>query len=230
VNKRIRYQVALGLLVTLITIVPAFADETYVYVGAGDLTGSRSTSQGGIVASGDWQNNFQVSWVITPVGDNWSYSYTFSTLAGGNLKPAVSHFILELSRDAGMENFFSDHVWGMLVDGVAIGNDEFEGPKLFTANPGSPNLPSPGIWGIKFEEGGVTFTFISSRAPVWGDFYAKGGSDSTAWNTGLGLQPTEGTKGDFLPRPNTLTRVPEPSTLLLLGAGLLATAWFRRRN
>jgi hypothetical protein len=218
---------ALVLLVALFTLVPAFADETYVYVGEGDRTGSRSTETGnGIVASGGWAGDFKISWVITPVGDNWSYSYTFSTLLGADLTPAVSHFILELSQDAGMANNFSEHVWNMLVDGNTLG---FEGPKLFTKNDGSPNLPAPGIWGVKFEESGVTFTFISSRAPVWGDFYAKGGTDSEAWNTGIGLPPTEGTKGNFIPRPNSLTRVPEPSTLLLLGAGLLATALFRRR-
>jgi hypothetical protein len=85
------------------------------------------------------------------------------------------------------------------------------------------DLPDFGMNGdlyrIRFDSGGVFFSFINNRTPVWGDFNAKGG-DPNWGSLSLGEPPVSGQQ----------TSVPEPGTLLLLGAGLLATALFLRRN
>ncbi len=79
---------------------------------------------------------------------------------------------------------------------------------------------------------GVTFSFLSDRTPVFGDFYAKGGNDSYAQNDGLlAANRQSNDVRYFVARPDTNSVVPEPSTYALLGtglAGLLGVAARRR--
>ena len=92
--------------------------------------------------------------------------------------------------------------------------------------------------GVKQETGGLTthtFTFDSSRVPVWGDFYGKGGPDSFAYNAGFLvadpiLPAANGSILNHILRPDTLTQVPEVgATVALLGIGALAMGLSRRR-
>ena len=96
------------------------------------------------------------------------------------------------------------------------------------------------MYGIKFDTpqdqgNSVTLSFMSSRAPTWGDFCAKDGTyqgnDVVAWNedflmadpdapaqSGL-LQDASGAYMNKILRPDTVETVPEPATMLLFGAG-----------
>lgn len=103
--------------------------------------------------------------------------------------------------------------------------------ELFWSRQFEPGLPAS-IYGVKFDEGLSTYTFFSARNPVWGNFYAKKANDGL-WN--LGLETAHSSSGNtlyFVPRPDTDSpagQIPEPGTLLLLGAGLLALGLIRRR-
>jgi hypothetical protein len=103
------------------------------------------------------------------------------------------------------------------------------------------------LYGIKFTPtdktaaSSYTFTFQSTQNPVWGDFYAKDGSGggppplvwATAWNSSFGSDPTSLTT-DFtpwIPVPDTeSTRIPEPSSLLLLVLGSSAVLGSKLRS
>jgi PEP-CTERM motif len=122
------------------------------------------------------------------------------------------------------------------------GTTPLAGPTSFTAqadgDPGSnPGLPTD-LYGFKYDVGSVTL--ITLRAPIDGSFYAKDGacnptypcpgfSNVFAYNTGL-TDPN----GEFIRVPDTKTtlpptEVPEPTTMLLFGVGLIAVGAAARR-
>lgn len=180
-------------LILVLAICPSLVMANYVYVGTNNFVGSRETPAGnGIYGTGNWDdqplnsnNGFKVAWNITydQATSVYTYNYTFSGTNGGAVTepPGISHVILEVS-----EGFsFSGQTGGF---GAATEHTS-------TTGNGNPNLPST-LYGIKRDIGGttVTSTFLTKHAPVWGDFYAKGGSNennlATAWNTGFGLSAT----------------------------------------
>jgi hypothetical protein len=178
------------------------------------LVGSVSTSDGSVIGGGDWTTDVTLGWEISDApGDNYLYSYTFQAP-----DPGLSHFILQTS-----DNFTVNNV-------LEISNEY--ALNTFTSGDGNSNPGLEGdLYGIKFEgfeEGSPwTFTLLSDKAPMEGDFYAKGGDDSFAYNSGFG--EGEGGTGAKILVPDTLTqRVPEAGAMLLFGSGLLGLVGYRR--
>ncbi|MHC4116999.1 MAG: hypothetical protein ACYSWO_05785 [Planctomycetota bacterium] len=166
----------------------------------GDLTGSLSAGAGEIVASGNWAgNSTSLSWEVTLVDDSyWNYRYIFSAPT-----PSLSHFILQVS-----DNFTDNDIWGSNLT-VLLGE---YGPA-----PSNPGIPGTLRNAVKFEgydEGTTTeWSFNTLRDPVYQNFYAKGGNDTYAFNSGF----ADGNA--FIVGPDT-TIVPIPSAAILGILGL----------
>jgi hypothetical protein len=216
-SLRGRWGLFVGLVACVVFAVPG-AYATPVYGLPADLTGSRSEGSG-IVSTGNWLGTGgTISWVITPLpGSLFGYTYTFTNFQ----RPGISHFILDLTDDC----------VGVLADPGCVtgftGPTEFRG---FGPEPGNPGFPTgSSIVGVKFDVGLNSYSFVSNRSPVWGDFYIKGGSNSAAYNSGLTNHASADTQ-DFIARPNGVAAIPEPASLALMGGGLTALGLLARRK
>lgn len=228
--RRIIAAVAGGLAVISLAVSVKAAD---VYVSPGDWSGSRSTSLAGqLLATDKWtsaQGGVTIGWEISLSGDVYTYKYTFRRANGAALTgPGLSHFILSVSPDFGASD-----IWGTTGAVLEKGN-----PKVHVQNPGNPNLPGS-FYGLKFEDPTGPIIFQTRRAPVWGDFYAKGGPNSSVWNAGFGQQPVANFNG-WIARPDTVQRVsvevdviPEPAFFqmgAMVGFGALGLLRLRRKT
>jgi hypothetical protein len=205
-----------------------------IYSGHLDYAPSSGSSGSDIQVAGDkWPKfNITLSWIVTdeeagPTGFPWKYTYTFTTTGNG---AAASHVILETSS-----TFRSNDIKDLT-------GANMENVELQKVSSGNPNMPGD-VYGIRFvpstgSTNNMTWTFWSDRIPVWGDFYAKGGNDNTAYNhttTSTGekgftthdTDPTEpaanGSLNCHILRPDTVTVIPEPATivLILFSSGLI---------
>ncbi len=197
-----------------------------------DWTGSRYLGPGGGLNSHDgksgWtcRENSAIIWsIIANANGTFTYNYYFTRLLDEVTELIeISHFILELSPGCVVEGQ-SDCVWGFR------GSQEFR-EDWNSGGPGNSNPGMPGsIYGVKFDEERSQYSFTSDRIPVWGNFYAKKGN-SGLWNLGL-----EDISSDqvlhFIPRPDTFVpggEIPEPGTMLLLGAGLALAGLLHRQK
>ncbi|HTL48316.1 MAG TPA: PEP-CTERM sorting domain-containing protein [Verrucomicrobiae bacterium] len=165
----------------LLTVVAAALGLHAASAFALSYTGSLTTASNpeGVVTTGhSWvDNGFKIEWNITQVStDNWEYIYTLSSEDGtkwgtGAAAGGVSHAVFEISAAAQRTDF-----WNFQVDGVSVDDkvsiDNF-GPG--TQGNSNPNIPGT-VHGIKIDvSNGLTYSFFSSKAPVWGDFYTKDG-------------------------------------------------------
>ena len=228
-------------LAIIFALAAGMAARASVLVDEPCLSGYRSTAAD-ITAYGGWtqqDGGIRMSWNITRVGSLWSYSYTVAdnVAPDATITPLVSHFLLEVSPTITGDNA------QQIIQGISFVN-----PVLYTADPqspdnrspggngGNPNLPSD-IYAVKFDGGCFAWSFLSTRAPIWGDFYLKDGKQSgivtVAWNSGFGTDPAEGATdfSGWIPTPDTygMEEVPEPSSILFLCIGLTAVATARRR-
>lgn len=133
------------------------------------LTGSiDSTDGGGMEATAAWDGGgATLSWSVSQLQSGlWQYDYDFNVN-----KKKLSHIDFQVSG-----NFTANNIFAGTTEGWELGLWGDEGRS-------SPGIPGT-IYGLKFDGGGLlnSFTIVSDRAPMWGDFYAKDGKDGGDWS------------------------------------------------
>ncbi len=210
----------------LCVLVFAFCVPSVAY--AVPLIGSISSSPGGgLVATGSWgAGGAALSWRVSSVGSLWQYDYRFEVD-----RKDISHVLTEVSPTFTVKN-------------IRQGTSPYDGPDLFGNQGGSsPGIPAD-LWSLKFTPSSDTtdfsWTIVSDREPMWGDFYAKDGVDRGvdvyAYNASFGLVSglsyTATAPFGFLLVPDTnngSNRISEPNSLLMFAAAFLLFGVSRRR-
>ncbi len=210
------------------------SSATPVYNTPADLTGTRTVAAGNLTASGGtaYLSGFSIKWEIEKVSGGYEYEYKLSGYSGQRTN--ISHFILEFSQTClggEKDNLLSDA--NCLKDPEKNEHDVNVAYGAWTATSnGNSNPGLPGtLYGVKFTTGGAapeTYTFFSDRAPVWGDFYVRGGQDNRVYNNGI-TDHTSANTNWFIARPDTtVSQTPEPASMALFGAGIGLIAIGRR--
>jgi hypothetical protein len=208
------------------------------------LVGNLSTPNSeGLVSGGkSWSPTGEGLTVYWDVSQNsngtWHYEYSFANGADKSLKSKVSHFIISVSSTltcSDVFNFTGD-----------FGSKEIS---EFGPDSSNPNFPhDQTMFGMKIDLSNyqTLVAFDSVRAPMWGDFYAKGGGNpkNYAYNSDFGVQtfnlydclnvPVDA-QGSILSKilvPDTHTSpnpIPEPATLAFLCLGFGGLLLRKRR-
>ena len=214
-------------------------------------TGTLTGNGGGLFATGLWDSTItNLTWTVSfdvngvTVPGYWHYDYTFATPTICGVTKNISHYIIEVSP-----TFTSDDLKHSTWGDTEV---QVYGPNL--QGKSDPDMPS-NMNGIKFDninQQTLRVQFDSLRAPVWGDFYAKDGTqkidahthiDVYAYNLGFTnpdtdplVGPSGGSVDYHLLVPDTFNfgdggEVPEPVTCaaLCLSFGGLA-GYIRRRR
>ena len=207
--------------IMLLCFVPASNSGAALYTGS--ITGGD-----GLTGTDGWSDAV-LEWTVddTTNPGYWTYSYLFNV----EMKD-ISHFILEVSETFTRENLISQS-GGYTMDPSAPTWYDGQG----NSNPGIPQA----LFGIKWEDvDALSFskTIVSDRGPMWGDFYAKDGTDLGEWvyayNAGFGQDPGDKSLDSdpegWILVPNTAGsggEIPIPGGIWLLGSGLIGLAGWR---
>jgi len=173
------------------------------------FTGSLSTDGGanGLLVpytNSSWDSGTRLAWSVNTAYAPGlvKYVYTLRVLAG--CAAGISHMTFELT---GQPDPFTAN--DLAPGSTPVCKMEI-GPR--PVNPGSPHQPSGLGNAVKYdpshgdeeeeEEDSLgltrsvryntaTLTLITTRLPMWGDFYAKGGDSNEVWNAGFGTAAQE---------------------------------------
>lgn len=191
-------------------------------------SGTLTTSNGNsVTANGNWKSNggsFKIDWSITEVDSKtYNYSYSITNKDGGSLSSNLNYILLEISSAVTGSNLSS--LITNFQNGIIVGN-----PSAFTSKINS-NLPAD-IYALKIDTNSNSrpvFTFTSTLAPVWGNFFAQGFSSSTyAYNTDFTNKSSAMKLA--IPGGGGAVVTPEPSTYLILGSILLSLGILNKRR
>jgi hypothetical protein len=218
-----------------------------------DYDGGLTWAGGGILAgpaNNNWANTGTIlEWTADYDAGTEIWSYWYRLTVGAD--PAISHFILNVSESIQDAKVFDVGISHKDENPFEIKLHEPNKPnkkgKLVGGNPGLPYA----FYGIKGETTGspktLVMTIETTREPMWGHFYAKGGSEASGgggiWNVGLGTPvdytlPYDTLKQSYLLVPDTQNGspppapplVPEPLTALALLGGVGAAGRYVRRR
>jgi hypothetical protein len=201
-------------------------------VGSADIFTGTMTSDSGLTGFGGWATGASLTWTVddTTTAGLWHYEYELTVA-----EKDISHLIIETSPtfvdEPDVTNLFNLSWTG----GHDV--DTFGGS-------GDPGISDGDIYGLKIDEvstKSLLVTFDSDRAPVWGDFYAKDGTEDKGtvdvylYNDGFfdadPIAPlANGPLDGHLLVPDTISVVPVPSAVLLGAMGLGISGQLLRRK
>jgi hypothetical protein len=195
----------------------------FIWMDPGDvLSDTLTVDAGTIIAGASWGSGTEFYYEVTrPLDETLPVHYYYEFTASDS--PDLSHLILQVSEavEGGLPGFDPDNPMDYL-NGPTVANNM---AMSYGPGPGNPGIPAS-IWGIKFEDGLSlsTIEFDSYRLPMDGSFFAKGGTDSFAYNSGLAFPDS----GAFILVPDT-KYVPVPGAVLLGILGLGAVGYKLRK-
>lgn len=220
------------------------------FIGSRVLTPATPATDGittlptGTSDSHTWNDAFLIDWNISYDNGTGLYTYLYHLADSKNsngtynaLANNLSHWLLETSISFTTANIFSG----------TSPSPSSDSPRTWTDQQGNPDIPGS-LYGLKLDGPGTTFTLVTNRAPIWGDFYAKDGKfaqqNVVAYNTGFGTEPLAGQSASYyvnwIAVPDTINTtpggtgdplVPEPSSMIVWGMlGLAGVIAYRRRK